>query len=300
MDLERHKISKFLNLDVVEDGCRMELDVYNSNADHKKHEISVYSFSKSLIESTSETDDCMVFIGDNLFVRLSKNRGLEVLERQIKRLEKQLAIIDDERKSLQKKIGALEFLRNTSNDQLENEPLKHSDSENNPINSSVSSDSRNRKQDINHRPTGVSKKDFSDFIDLIDDLNLNNEELEDESASSDSEITDAGCSNNKNVHFNAGNYVKAATDNDNDNTNSSGVKKSILRNKNEVSPVDVDAVNTMNQRDIKKTTPISEQVFRSFVVERNVGVVEQISLNMTNTTTGETKGRISMFKQKYI
>ncbi|KAL3072684.1 hypothetical protein niasHS_017658 [Heterodera schachtii] len=115
-------------------------------------------------------------------------------------------------------------------------------------------------------PKGVTEKDYADFLKLLDGLNVSEEEsLEEEMENEGGETQKAKANDGKKygkkkVQFAKGTVIHSAMG-----------KKSILRNRNERSPINNEELQKMCKRDIVEFLPTPKEILGDFVFERSAG-----------------------------
>jgi len=174
------------------------------------------------------------------------------------------------------------------------------------------------------KPRALADKDFKDFLAIMDELaeddkeeaqlldelsEIEEEDLEDLKREikcepeivSETQPPRQSSSENKDdekkVHF------PEQIESENRATHSADAKhkhsaKPILKNKNEVSPVDEEAVQQMDKRGVKKIVPVSEETIKKEIIERDPTTSDPENSHPTQPSPNPP--RISKFKQQRL
>ncbi|KAF7634933.1 hypothetical protein Mgra_00005678 [Meloidogyne graminicola] len=281
-----------------------ELQNMQSFIAHKEHEVSVYENAYRLIECQATGERCMVFLADNLFVLRTREQALEILERQINVLKSALKCFYQENASLTEKVALLERLSITNEGLVEiREPDKEGQSsgnikgkriEHSPKKSLITSKKgeltscqkleetgktkesvKNYKEDeqVVQKPKGVSEKDYEKFVKLVNSI-----ETSDEDDNSEEEIEDGNVQKLNKVGEEVENFIGNGQSKEDRHVHFSdnlldelptGMKKerSILKNKNEHSPIDSAELRRINQKEERRIFSTSKDVVKDEITE---------------------------------
>lgn len=257
----------------------------------------------------------MVFLADNLFVLRTREQALEILDRQINVFQNALKYFRQERAALSEKVALMERLSITNEGLVEirepeNEDNKQSTGQikgkriqhvpkNSPSNPCSKDDEANHKRDEGKiknpeediqkppKPRGVSDKDYERFVKLVDSIELsdNEEDKNDEDGDENNEEMDEeeGGEENNDEHSKQRRHVHFSDKLDEQPV---GMKKerSILKNKNEHSPIDSVELKKIDQKEQRRIYSVSKEIFKDEIIEH-----EQIKSTNKNAKTTNPK-----------
>uniref|UniRef100_A0A914GQQ8 Uncharacterized protein n=1 Tax=Globodera rostochiensis TaxID=31243 RepID=A0A914GQQ8_GLORO len=257
-------------LDLYRETLFSELQHIKAMILHKHNELNVYKTSNQLIGV--EADECLVFLGDNLFVMRKNDIATAILQRKIQSFTIDLHKLEDERKALEIELFAIEsravhsfaggslidiceHLPGNSEIQQAGKRIAHVPTKKRKM----AEEERAEKTDSNEKcqamPKNVSEKDYVDFLNLLDSLNMSGEESCEDTENKETQGTGEA---KRRVHFVKGAVV----------THSAVEKKSILRNRNERSPIDTAELQRMCKRGLVQFLPTSRETLTDVVIER--------------------------------